>query len=197
MAQFTDAALQRQRLQALLPPGAKVDVRQVAYSLRDLEARLQEVEARASAIEPLGAKLYTAELNVVDNTVDVLVDANDRAVTGEIEALFGDPPWMHVVWNGRLPWRGQRGDLDVRVTDPAHKPLEGYACSLESDRVDTGEDLIGVDETGHCRFPNYPATEYRLRIYKPTDDGYDVASRVTVTISPHRVTRESVTVKGD
>ena len=158
---------------------------------------MQEVEDRASAIEPLGASLYTAELNVVDNTVDVLVNANDRAVTREIEALFGNPPWMHVVWNGHLPWRGQRGDLDVRVTDPAGKPLEGYACSLESDRVDVGEDLIGIGKTGHCRFPKYPATEYRLRIYKPTDDGYDVVSRVGVTIAPHRVTREAVTVKED
>ena len=66
-----------------------------------------------------------------------------------------------------------------------------------ADRVDVGEDLIQVGETGHCRFPDYPATDYHLRIYKPTDDGYDVVTRVGVTITPHRVTRENVTVRVD
>ena len=94
----------RRALSALLPADAGFEVRPTHWTEAELEAFIDVVTEDADWFPTIGTRLYTAEIDVIDNVVDVRFTGIDPSAAGEIEAHFGDPPWLRAVWDGPPPW---------------------------------------------------------------------------------------------
>ena len=96
----------RRALSALLPAEAGFEVRPSQWTAAELEAFIDVVTEDADWFPTIGTRFYTAEIDVIDNVVDVRFIGIDPSAAAEIEAHFGDPPWLRAVWDGPPPWEG-------------------------------------------------------------------------------------------
>jgi len=93
-----DAAPHRAALAALAPK-TPIDVRQVEWSLRDLEAFEKQLDQARPWVESVGARIETATV-MVDNTVQVRVFGS-REVVSLLEERYPTASWLKVVWAGQ------------------------------------------------------------------------------------------------
>jgi hypothetical protein len=159
----------RTALLALLPAGAKIDVRSATWSDAELRGFIAQVEQEKEWFPTIGTKLFTVEIAGLDNLggIDVRFDGL-MAKASVIEAHFGNPPWLRAVWNGPGPWTGARGDLEILTVDASGHPvpLVDIYMRSEDERVDADPGYgIGTDEHGRLSRMNLPAVAYRVQAF--------------------------------
>lgn len=183
----------RTALLALLPAGAKVDVRSATWSDAELRGFIAQVEQESDWFPTIGTKLFTVEIAGLDNLggIDALFNG-PKGAAGAIEAHFGNPPWLRAVWFGPLEWTGPRGDLEVYTRDSAGRrvPMVDIVVDSEDDRVSVNTDIgFTTDEDGHLLHKNYPAVAYRVRAFRGSgDDRVQVAEGLVIVPANGRAT---------
>ena len=83
----------------LLPLDGAVEVRQAAWSLKDLQQFLQEVKAEQAWIESTGARWVDPVLYELENAVVIRYEG-PRGLENVIEGHFGNPSWLQARWEG-------------------------------------------------------------------------------------------------
>ena len=161
----------RTALANLLPDGSAVDVREVEWSLAELERFIGRVEADQAWFSSIGV---TAKVGHRVNENWVFVKFKGRPDAERlIEDRFGSPSWLDAEWDGPPPWAGPRATLVIKVRDQRGRPLPGLWCDAQPvDPMvdDPGEDVIATDEGGICDLRTRPATVYRIRLHQPLRD---------------------------
>lgn len=175
VARFSaNVAEHRAALLALLPAGAKIEVRSATWTNAELQGFIARVEQERAWFPTIGTELFTVEIGGLDNlgAIDVRFDG-PKAAAGAIEAHFGNPPWLRAVWNGPGEWTGARGDLEIVTTDAAGDPVPLLEIDVhsEDERVDASGGVgRGTDERGYVLLRNYPAVVYLVRAFKRVGD---------------------------
>jgi hypothetical protein len=180
-----NVAEHRSALLALLPVGAKVDVRSARWTDEELLGFIDRVEQERDWFPTIGTVLFTAEIAVLDNLVDARFDGRDPTAAGAIEAHYGNPPWLRAVWNGPGEWTGARGDIDVYTTDPAGRPVpyvDIELASVDPFLVDTGAIGWRTNKRGHLLRENMPAVAYRVRAFQWIGDERVAVGEALVTV---------------
>lgn len=164
----------RRALAALLPAGARFEVRDSLWTYAELSTFIEQVLRDRDWFPTIGTDLFTAEIDVIENRVQVLFRGPDRAAAALIEAHFGAPPWLRAVYLGPLPWEGPRGDLRVVVFDRTGRPMPGVFVSYEAiDPAARFESPFAnaTGEDGTVLFEDLPAVAYRISIRLPRAEG--------------------------
>jgi hypothetical protein len=134
VVQFTDQIDERRAgLATLLGQRAPIDVRQVRYSLNDLDVFTRQVEADRAWFTSIGAELTSASAREQDNIVELTYKANDRDLGPQIRSHFGDADWLTLTLSGPLPWTGGYGRLVVKIVDQAGRPVEAGVLPTSAD----------------------------------------------------------------
>lgn len=149
-------------------------VRQVEYSLADLEALVEQVEADAPWFAFIGVTVRPGE-NFLENVVDARFEGPEVAA-GVIEQHYGNPTWLRARWVGPPPWEGPRADLTIEVVDTDGRPVKGLRVFFEP--VDPmvelgGETVYGTGPGGICLLENLPVALYRVGLYESVENDYD------------------------
>ncbi len=180
---FTDDIERHRRaLASLLPDGSIVDVRQVEWSLQDLERFIAEVEADSEWFASIGVTFKVGQ-RVNENWVNVWFNGRPEAEQ-LIEQHFGDPTWLQAEWDGPLPWQGPRADLNITVRDSSGGAVPGLWCDIipvDPMVGDPGEEIIATDARGTCVLENRPAALYRVQLREPSRDSN---SNTTYELTP-------------
>jgi hypothetical protein len=119
----------RAAIQALFGPN--VVVRQVQFTLRELNIWAADVGEQSAWFETIGAHLVEADAEQTLNRVEVSYRGPDQAVEALILARFGNPPWIEFDYRGPGQWTGPRGDIELTVVDAAGRPAV-YECLFSS-----------------------------------------------------------------
>lgn len=179
----------RRALSALLPADAGFDVRPSQWSDAELEAFIDVVEEDADWFPTIGTTFYAAEIIVTENIVRVRFIGIDPSAAADIEAHFGDPPWLRAVWEGPPPWEGPRGDLVVIVRDTNGKPVPDLFVTYTAlNQAVPNDDPFPhyTDEDGRCLLESRPAGAYRVTIQQraAASDDWILLGEKTALIPP-------------
>lgn len=160
-----DVETHRAAVGELLPAGAAIsaDVREVQWSLRDLQGFQERVSEDTDWLSTVGARVLDVTLEIEDNAIRLHYEAPSDNVAERIAQHYVSPSWLDVEWQGPLPWTGPRGALIVRAIDSAGKPVSGLLCDARP--TDSAVQYsIGValltDEQGMCTFTSVPAATF-------------------------------------
>lgn len=190
-----DADRHRAALANLLPAGARVDVRDVNWSKKELEDFVAVVEAEQAWFETIGVQYLTADRGISEDFVSVDFLGPEAAIP-VIEEHFGNPTWLEAERQGPLPWTGPRGNLVIVVVDRDGKPVPRLWCEFipeDPDATDGGEDIFGTGKDGRCSIPNLPAVAYRIVLHRFVDnDHYEPIKRFRVVLAPRGTTHRVV-----
>ena len=175
----------RAAIAAMFRPGTvRVEVRQVRWSLLDLDVVLAQIrddirwfERRDIQLEGYGAR--PAENTVV---VEVWTEAPRPGIEDEIIDHFDAEGKMRVDATVRPTLNLGTGILTITVLDLAGKPVPEVDCFARSDVPGAlVEDVIHLtDEQGVCRWDPIAATGYRVEIWRGFEWGFLGASHVQV-----------------
>ncbi len=165
----------RAALSSLFPPEALIEVRQVEWSLADLDGFVDRIEAESDWFDSIGVIAQPGR-NSIDNVVDLRFRARED-VGDQISAHFGDPAWLRTAWKGPLPWEGARADLTIEVVDTDGQPVPQLWCEvtpLDPTVPSEGESIFGTNGAGICTLKNLPVTSYLVELHEFVDnDHYD------------------------
>lgn len=167
----SDVAVHRAALARLLPEDAKVEVRQVGWSLRDLEGFRARLNAAQPWFDSLGVGVQHAAYEV-ENVVQLRVTGSPVAVP-TIEERFGHPRWLVVEWDGPHEWDGLRGDLTIKARYRDGRPVTRTECRLAPvDRMVRWSESMpwGTDADAVCRVQNIPAVLYDVGLHEWVDN---------------------------
>jgi hypothetical protein len=175
----------RQALYAVLPAGARFEVRSAPWTNRELMGFIDLVEEERDWYPTIGTVLFTTEI-ASDNLVDARFNGPDPAAASIIEAHYGNPPWLRAVWNGPAEWTGPLGSVDVYTTDSTGRPVPSVDVdfvAVDPFQVD-GNGGVGwmTDEGGHLLRTDIPAVVYRVRAFQGDEDQRAVVAEGTVTV---------------
>jgi hypothetical protein len=160
----------RVALSNLVPAGSIVEVREVDWSLKDLEGFVEWVEAEDAWFHSAGISAR-AGAYILDNSVHIRFQGPKDAA-GLIEQHFGNPSWLRAQWVGPPPWDGPRADLTIRVTDSNGEPVPRLWCKFNPVSPDVegpGEEVWGTDASGTCFLRNLPAALYKIELHEWID----------------------------
>jgi hypothetical protein len=175
VAQFSARAdVHGERLSALLPAGARFEVREATWSLRELEAFGREAELAFAGW--VGTQVRAAGVDEALNQVVLSVESRDPADPERIREQLGNPAWLgEIAWD-HPDWTGPRGDLVIEVVDARGRPIEGLDCRTASANRLVPDDTFAysTNDAGRCIRPQMPAVEYVISIWqpRPVGDGY-------------------------
>lgn len=161
----------------LFSRSAKVEVRQVEWSSRELDRFATQINEERAWFETIGVRFISADRSIKDDFVSVHYLGPIEAVV-PIEGHFGNPTWLRAEWDGPGPWTGPRGDLEIHVTDSAGRPVPNIWCELKTENRMVGneffESFIRTGPAGVCEFRNWPAIVWQVRLHELVDnDHYD------------------------
>ena len=181
-----DADGHRAALAKLLPPDARVDVRDVEWSTRELDDFVKVVDADQAWFETIGVRYLTADRGIIDDfvSVDYLGPAEAAQL---IEDHFGAPTWLVADRQGPLPWEGPRGNLSLLIVDEAGNPVPGLHVEVVPDDPNAaqgGEDVFGTDDAGRCLLKDLPAVPYHVTLLEFVNDDHDVPIDHSASCSP-------------
>lgn len=168
----------RRALSNLVADPSLVEVRDVEWSLRDLEGFMEEVKAEREWFDTVGLGFLQVAHNVNENFLHVDFVGPSEEAARVIEDHFGNPTWLRARWAGPPAWTGPRADLVIKVTDTRGRPVPNLWCEVIPDdpRVadEFGDTLFGTGPAGLCEFENLAAVAYRVRLHEWVDnDHYD------------------------
>lgn len=132
--QFTNQVDERHAaLATLLGRDSPVEVRQVRYSLIELENFKMQVEADRAWFTSIRAELTSVSVRPQDNLVELTYRANDENLEPRIRSHFGHADWLALSRSGPLPWTGGYGRLVVRIIDQTGRPVEAGVLPNSAD----------------------------------------------------------------
>jgi hypothetical protein len=183
----------RMALEELLP-GFAFEVREVAWSRRDLEAFVDEIEADTAWFEDIEARFYTADASALDVRISFY---GDPAAAELIAAHYGNPAWLTTKHMGPLPWEGPRGDLVIHVINAEGRPVKGLYCLPRAvdPLIDGGEAYSITDVDGQCIIKRLAATSYRVDIEKHAGDDPVLLASSRTTVTPRGPTFVEIEIK--
>ena len=152
-----------------------ITVREVEWSLTDLEGFIDRLEADKDWYETIGVEFVQTKRSIIEDFVRVEYRAPSDQASPAIAARYGNPTWLRVEWTPS-EWAGPRGRLVIRVVDTNGRPVPGVGCELisEDPRVSAGSDMrIGTDGEGILDLPNMPTVPYRIRLSQWVDNDHD------------------------
>jgi hypothetical protein len=165
----------RVALSNLVPPGSAVEIRNVEWSLVDLQVFVDQLQSERAWFDSIGVTIHPGE-NILENAVDLRFKGPEDAA-GVIEEHFGRPSWLKAAWTGAVPWVGPRADLTIEVTDSNGKPVSQLWCKpapVDRSVALADEVVIGTDAAGICVLENLPVALYEVGLHKYVDnDHYD------------------------
>lgn len=189
IVQFKQNVAEHRAALAKMPFEGPVEVVQAAWSLKELEGFLEEVNGERRWLESLGARFVESSVQELENVVSLRYEG-PMGLENLISGHFGRPSWLQVQWAGPGPWNGPRGDLVVQIRDARGGPVGGVWCELipNDRRADEGfgETLFTAGDDGNCIIKNLPAVGYEVRLHRfVQQDHYDkvpfAEARVQVT----------------
>lgn len=198
IAQFTgNLPAHREALTFLLHPNAKLELRPARWSLADLKALSRSIADDEAWFESVGAELAGAGVAISQNHVEIWIRTNrDDDVVSEIVTHFGGAGRMNIVDLGGV-WTGGSGTLIVVARDEAGRPVPNLACSLEADDPDAfrgDPTAFETDESGTCRFRNYPADTMTVTVRGVVGEPRQWSGTTRVAIRPNETVTVDVTV---
>jgi hypothetical protein len=185
VATFTKDTDRHERAMATLIPDQPPDVRQVEWSLAELESFRMQVQADRAWFASIGAELSKADVDILENAVRVVFRGPNQDMASLVEEHLGS--WTTASWQGPLPWNGPVGDLVLSLVDDSGRPVPQVWCDLVSadPRVQVAEGPpVGSDAAGRCTFDDYPAVAYTVALRVFTGTGYQFAKEVQATLVP-------------
>jgi hypothetical protein len=187
VAQFKrDLAAHQLALWRLVNPLAALEVRQVRWSLLELEALAERVKVDAAWFPSISATWMGGGIDVSGNAVNVRVATGNPAVLPLIEEHFGARGQVSV----KLvppPWVGPFGTLRVIVVDAKGRPVEGLSCIPRPDDPSAFNTDLGwsTGSDGVCVIQNVGATDYWVELWAADEiDEIVVVGRGRVTVPP-------------
>ena len=130
-----DAPERRTEVEALF--GGAVLVREVEYSLQELQAFENAVKAERDWITSLGVDVIDISFRAKDSVVNIYYQAPTRDVEPKIRERLGEPAWLTFEWAGPPPWTGPSGRLELVVVDQRREPTPARVVLRSLDpRVD-------------------------------------------------------------
>lgn len=189
-----DVAARRAEVETILGDHAPVVVRQVRYSLVELDAFAARVTADSEALASAGVELISANPNVQENTV-ALVYRGDEGVEPSVFAHFGNPDWLTLTRTGARPWTGGVGRLIVTIVDGSGQPAEAGITLLSADSRVTHE-FLPRDVTGIYDVDQIEAIAWHVIVRSRDRGGDEVATTITVQVPDGGTARARVVVGG-
>jgi hypothetical protein len=190
VAQFTDnVQTHERRLVRLLPPGSIVEVRRVEWTLVQLREFAEQVKDQSDWFGSIGAELYSADIDEINNGISVRFRSGDAADTSLVARHFGEPVWLLLKWMPSA-WTGPTGDLVILVVDRAGRPMEHMSCKIAPVDVDLPESAAAYSTRpdGRCVLRGIPAVTYQVDIGAPTGDDDTIVATDRVTVAPDDAT---------
>ena len=157
-------------LGAMLPAGARVEVRAATWTDDELRSFISRVEEERDWYATIGTELVTVEMAVLDHVVHARFNGPDPAVAEAIEAHYGSPPWLRAVWNGPGEWAGPIGELEIYTTDAQGLPVPDVDIEVDAENPYEVDVSGGVgwmtDSQGYLLRDNMPAVDYRVKAFR-------------------------------
>jgi hypothetical protein len=177
----------RAAMLSLFPKAAKIEVRKVEWSTRDLEGFANQVDQDRAWFETVGVRFISADRSIKDNFVTIhYLGPKEAAIP--IEAHYGNPTWVKAESSGNLPWTGPRGDLVLSVSYSRGDPVPGIWCDFnpQDPRAEEGaEGLFATGANGQCLILNIPAVAYRITLKRFVDSNhYESLTEVRAVVVP-------------
>lgn len=175
VAQFTSNLERHERhLRALLPAGARFEVREVRWSRAELDRFAGEIIAEQDWFTTLGLEFYAAEVDEEGNLVRVRYRGPRDERDGVIAAHFGTPDWLLLVATPPR-WTGPIGDLTIQIVDRDGRPVQLTCLIGTADPAAPNiERAMGSREDGICQWDNLPAVRFHITITASTDGDDDI-----------------------
>jgi hypothetical protein len=149
-------------IEGLVPAGAPVEVRQVEWSLRELDGFAQTVDAERSWFVATGLLFEAAESDVMANRVRIRYTGPPESET-LVRDHFRDRPWAQPTWVGYGWWQGPRGTLTILAVDTAGNPVPDLLADFHPDDPAAEFDTsCSTNAAGSCTLKNFPATTYQI-----------------------------------
>ncbi len=169
----------RKALANLAADPGLVEVRQVAWSLKDLEGFTARVEAARAWFDTIGVRFLQVGHRVNENFIHVDFTGPDEAAVAAIEDHFGNPTWLKALWDGPPRWAGPRADLVIKLRDTNGRPVRNVWCDVLPEdqraiREFQNDSFFGAGDDGICALTNFPVVAYKVRLHTWVDnDHYD------------------------
>jgi hypothetical protein len=188
---FTGPTTDR-RTEAAALFGSQVEVREVQYTLGELEAFFASVQSDTDWFPSIGEELVDTSLDLAANRVSLHLRSPDPAAEMLIAERFHDSGWMAFTYDGPAPWTGPRGDLEVTVVEAGGHPA-AVDCLIGSTDPRVQQEQFGFVDDGRCFYEDLPAVKWTLRI---DYDGENEAQTVfrDFVVKPNDVQRATVVV---
>lgn len=187
-------------LRALLPPDANFEVHPATWSNEELRGFMAQIEQERDWFPTIGTSFYAVESGALDdfNRIRLRFKGPDPDAAASIEAHFGNPPWLYVIWYGPEDWTGARGNLEIYVRDTAGRPVAGLTVGVRSldERVRGGEDAWITNKDGRRIFiKNLPAVAWQVFARDHVRGELVVLGKARVEIRPDDLTTVTVIIK--
>lgn len=176
--------------------GNKAVVREVRYSIKELQAFMRTVNAEKQWIESVVDHLLQIDFEEHLNAVEVSYLADTQAVEAAIRAHFGNRDWLRLRYDGPGLWDGPRGDLKLTVVDADGDPVAIVCLLRASDPRVTVEHLPRELPDGKCFDEGLPAFAWVADITYVVD-GQERTITKAFTVHQDSVTRIRVVVEDE
>lgn len=190
VAQFSaNVAAHRAALFAQVRPGAPLDVREVHWSLRQLQAFADQLDGNDPWFETIPAVIIGWGPDVIANRLWIEASSIDADLEKRIESHFGWPSGLIAVESdGTGALLLETGTLRVIARKAHGEPIAGLACVAIPD-LDGAYDprpvpMPTTDATGTCAL-RLPATGYWIRLEKGEAPPTLVAIGRAVVVAGH------------
>jgi hypothetical protein len=189
-AQFSgNVAIHQSVIEGLLPDGAQIDVRQVQWSLRDLDELGRSVEGDRAWFLAAGLALIAADSDVMSNVVLVRFTGSPESEP-LVRDHFQARPWAQPTWDGYGPWRGPLGNLTIAATDARGHPVQDLWCDYRPDDPAADSDGINLNtrKDGRCELKGIAVSVYTVELKTRVGDGWLVVGSGRAEVTPDGTT---------
>jgi hypothetical protein len=188
VAQFkTNVDDHEKEIRRLVGPIARLEVRQVRWSLSELRTFHEHVLADVGWLPSVDAHYVRSDVYDLFNHVELWISSRNPDAPAAILEHFGGSQWLRVYSDGRGPWDGPRGAFRIRLRDQAGRPVtaEDVTCHIVSDDPSAylEGDLYPTVE-GDCWSESVGATGYSVTVTRAGDTGPRVVAEALFRVYP-------------
>lgn len=165
-----DVADHEAALRARLHPTARLRLRQVQYSLAELEELSSRLASADDWFATAMIELRSSAIDIPTNTLNVLIFSLDPQADNRLRSRFGAPDMMTVDWDEDELARLPRGSLEGRVVNVSGLPLPPLEIEAVGDISHAEPDegfAYGVREDGSFEIPKLAAMGWVVRVIDP------------------------------
>lgn len=191
VAQFTGNVLaHRSAIGALVGPTARWDVRQVQYTIVELQALKAEVEKQLDWVDAHGFEFESLGVHERENRVVLGLRIPAGQDAGVIADHLGGVPRLAIEVKPLRVWTGGYGSLTIISKTPTGRPVADLDIFVSFDRW-TGWDRspgVGTDPDGVTTLAQFPATTVTVTLMKWVGPHRVVVGETSTMVAPHRET---------